>query len=84
MLRLKKKKEAEVAAALEVAPEAASSAMDVDATPTGAPEAEATGGGLSLMGGIGGKKVTKGAADAGKKRRTPGEIRIQKGENEHR
>jgi len=40
-------------------------------------DVEPTGDGkLSLIGGIGGKKV--GSKDGGRKKRTPGEIRIQK------
>ena len=46
----------------------------------GEPKEEEGAGGLSLLG-IGGKQIKSGAKKAGKKR-TPGEIRIQKGKKE--
>jgi len=81
MLRLKKKK-AEAA-------EAAKSAASSDTASTGDSASSSpspmetddnttkTNNGVSLLGGIGGKKVKK---SEGGKKRTPGEIRIQKGE----
>jgi len=83
MLALKKKREAEAAAA---------AATNVVAAPAGEEKSAAevsNGGGsttkVSLIGAIGGKKTKDKAAEAGKdgasagKKRTPGEIRIQKG-----
>lgn len=65
--------------------EAERKAMEVDEAPASAdskcsgdePDAKASEGGLSLLG-IGGKQVRTGAAKKASKRRTPGEIRIQK------
>lgn len=65
MLALKKKREAEAKAAAE-APTAT--------TAEAPPETEK----VSLLG-IGGKKKTKSGDTNGSKKRTPGEIRIQKG-----
>ena len=63
MLALKKKREAEAKAAAEAPPTAEE------------PNSEAK---VSLLG-IGGKKKTKSTESTAAKRRTPGEIRIQKG-----
>eukprot|EP00934_Nitzschia_sp_Nitz4_P007437 Nitzschia sp. Nitz4//scaffold142_size57810//20997//23280//NITZ4_006494-RA/size57810-processed-gene-0.46-mRNA-1//1//CDS//3329536385//7427//frame0 len=76
MLALKKKREAEKKEKEEAAKREAASAVE---TPEVAPAA--TGGQVSLLG-IGGQKTTrKGDAPAAKK--TPGEIRIQKGATYH-
>ena len=75
MIRLKKKQaeakaaEAEEAAAAAAAPESADGA--------GAPATEGAEGKVSLLG-IGGKKVSKAATGPTGKKKTPGEIRIQK------
>jgi hypothetical protein len=88
MLALKKKREAEAAAAAS-----ASATTDILGTSDGnsvrnAVEDPSEAGGstkVSLIGAIGGKKTKDKVADAGKegssvgKKRTPGEIRIQKG-----
>lgn len=75
MLALKKKREAEAKAAAEEA--AAAGAVQ---TPGTAPSAADSSKKVSLLG-VGGKKKKTGAGGAnGQKKRSPGEIRIQKGE----
>jgi hypothetical protein len=64
MLALKKKREAEAKAAAEA--------------PAATAEQPASTEKVSLLG-IGGKKKTKSGENSGTKKRTPGEIRIQKG-----
>lgn len=73
MLALKKKREAERKEAEEAKNNAAKAAASGEATAPAAP-----GGTVSLFG-IGGEKKTKKGEGPGKKR-SPGEIRIQKGE----
>jgi hypothetical protein len=84
MLRLKKKKEKEKtdAATTGKATESgnettstASSSTSNSPTPMDTDKPQ-----VSLLGGIGGKKVNK---VEGQKKRTPGEIRIQKGKTKH-
>ena len=78
MIRLKKKqaeaKAAETAAAEEAA---AAAAAPESADGAGAPATEGAEGKVSLLG-IGGKKVSKAATGTTGKKKTPGEIRIQK------
>ena len=76
MLALKKKREAEAKAKAEA--EAAAAASPGGGAAAQAPEK------VSILG-IGGKKKKDGGKDGagGSKKRTPGEIRIQKGETEH-
>ena len=75
MLALKKKREAEAKAAAEEA--AAAGAVQ---TPGTAPSAANSSKKVSLLG-VGGKKKKTGVGGAnGQKKRSPGEIRIQKGE----
>ena len=83
MLRLKQKKAEAAAAALAEKEEAALMEVDPADEPLQSNGTENENpklvyGKVSLMGGIGGKKIVK-SADKGKKKRTPGEIRIQKG-----
>ena len=79
MLALKKKREAEAKAAAEAAASGAAS-TNPSSAPSSAGEStsSAADNKVSLLG-IGGKKKTKENGGGGKKR-TPGEIRIQKGE----
>lgn len=72
MLALKKKREAEAKAAAEEAERAKAEAANGNGAGPEAPEK------VSLLG-IGGKKKTKNGEKAGGKKRSPGEIRIQKG-----
>jgi len=76
MLALKKKREAEAKAKAEA--EAAAAASPGGGAAAQAPEK------VSILG-IGGKKKKDGGKDGagGSKKRTPGEIRIQKGETDH-
>ena len=82
MLALKKKREAEAKAKAEEAALAAASGGAVQ-TPGTAPSAAATNESkkVSLLG-VGGKKKQTGAGGPKQKKRSPGEIRIQKGEIE--
>lgn len=74
MLRLKKQKEQ--AAAQKAQDEAdAKAAAEASAANGGAAEKGSAAGPISVIGGIGGQEIT---AKKGKKKRTPGEIRIQK------
>jgi hypothetical protein len=78
MLALKKKREAEKKQAEEAAKaEAAASSTPGAASPAPAAPAATSGGQVSLFG-IGGEKKSKKGEQAGTKK-TPGEIRIQKG-----
>ena len=85
MLALKKKREAEAKAkAEEAALAAANGAGGAVQTPGTAPSAAATTNEskkVSLLG-VGGKKKQTGAGGPKQKKRSPGEIRIQKGERE--
>ena len=80
MLALKKKREAEAAAAASTATVSTGDKSAADEATNDAAPAK-----VSLIGAIGGKKTKDKAAEAGKegtsgsKKRTPGEIRIQKG-----
>lgn len=74
MLALKKKREAEKKAAEEAAEAEAASPADA---PASADKKGSEGGQVSLFG-IGGQKKTKKGEQTGTKK-TPGEIRIQKG-----
>jgi hypothetical protein len=75
MLALKKKREAEAKQAAEAAAVAqAESASNVESEAMQVDSVEK----ISLLG-IGGKKAVKNGGDAKVKKRTPGEIRIQKG-----
>ena len=78
MLALKKKREAEAKAAAEAAAGAASTNPSSAPSSAGESTSSAVDNKVSLLG-IGGKKKTKENGGGGKKR-TPGEIRIQKGE----
>ena len=81
MLALKKKREAEAKAKAEEAALAAANGGAVQ-TPGTAPSATATTNEpkkVSLLG-VGGKKKQSGAGGPKQKKRSPGEIRIQKGE----
>jgi len=74
MLRLKKQKEQ--AAAQKAQDEADAKAVaEASAANGGAAEKGSAAGPISVIGGIGGQEIT---AKKGKKKRTPGEIRIQK------
>ena len=78
MLALKKKREAEAKAKAEAEAAAAASPGGKDGASAQAPEK------VSILG-IGGKKKKDSGKDgAGGKKRTPGEIRIQKGESAFR
>ena len=75
----KKEKAAEEEAAATSATAEGTTPMACDSTnPTTEAEPKEESGGLSLLG-IGGKQIKGGAAKKGGKKRTPGEIRIQKG-----
>lgn len=76
MLALKKKREAEAKAAAEEAERAKADGDNGDGTSGGGPEAPPEK--VSLLG-IGGKKKNKNGEKTGGKKRSPGEIRIQKG-----
>lgn len=78
MLALKKKREAEAKARAEE--EAAAQAAGAVQTPGTAPSAADASKKVSLLGVGGKKKKTGGAGANGQKKRSPGEIRIQKGE----
>ena len=76
MIRLKKKQaEAKAAEAEEAAAAAAAAPEPADGAE--APATEGAEGKVSLLG-IGGKKVSKAATGTTGKKKTPGEIRIQK------
>jgi hypothetical protein len=77
MLALKKKREAEAKAAAEAASTAAASTTPSSAPSSAGESTSSADNKVSLLG-IGGKKKTKENGGGGKKR-TPGEIRIQKG-----
>jgi len=94
MLALKKKREAEAAAAAAAAAGAASASTTLSTTaPSGelcatedsssSTSATSSSNKVSLIGAIGGKKTkdktTESGKEGGSKKRTPGEIRIQKG-----
>ncbi|KAL9190885.1 hypothetical protein ACHAXT_000591 [Thalassiosira profunda] len=76
MLALKKKREAEAKAKAEAEAAAAAAGGPAVQSPAGAPSAEATNK-VSLLG-VGGKKKKGDKAGNGAKKRSPGEIRIQK------
>jgi hypothetical protein len=78
MIRMQKKPEVKKEKSSEdgTANGSTNSPVNVDVT-AAEPKEEEGSGGLSLLG-IGGKQIKAGAKKAGKKR-TPGEIRIQKG-----
>ena len=78
MLALKKKREAEAKARADE--EAAAQAAGAVQTPGTAPSAADASKKVSLLGVGGKKKRTGGAGANGQKKRSPGEIRIQKGE----
>ena len=78
MIRMQKKPEVKKEKSVDDSvPGSANSPVNVDVS-AAEPKEEEGAGGLSLLG-IGGKQIKAGAKKAGKKR-TPGEIRIQKGE----
>jgi hypothetical protein len=78
MLALKKKREAEAKAKAD---EEAAMATTTEEVVSSAPGTTAPAAKVSLLG-IGGKKKKDGTGGAtGQKKRSPGEIRIQKGEN---
>ena len=82
MLALKKKREAEAKAKAEAEAAAAVSAPSSEPAPMAVDSTTTTASNKVSLLGIGGKKkkTEDGAAKNGTKKRTPGEIRIQKGE----